>query len=227
MSDAGLRPRFATLRKYLITGLVVWVPLVITFFVVKFLVDLMDNSLLLLPPAWRPEALFGFTIPGLGVVLAAAILLLTGLITANLVGRKLMELWEGVLNRIPLVRSIYAAVKQVMETLLGAGGDAFRKVLMIEYPRKGIWTLAFQTGVGVGEVQERTSKEVITVFVPTTPNPTSGFIILVPRDEVVELDMSVEDGLKFVMSLGVVSPRWPAGKRPQAGVVPQDLPGSD
>ncbi|ACL72229.1 protein of unknown function DUF502 [Thioalkalivibrio sulfidiphilus HL-EbGr7] len=203
-----------TLRKYLITGLVVWVPLVITFFVVKFLVDLMDNSLLLLPPAWRPEALFGFKIPGLGVVLAAVILLVTGLVTANLLGRKLVDLWESVLQRIPLVRSIYSAVKQVMETLLGAGGDSFRKVLMIEYPRKGIWTLGFQTGVGVGEVQSRTSKEVVTVFVPTTPNPTSGFIILVPRDEVVELDMSVEDGLKFVMSLGVVSPRWPYPNRP-------------
>lgn len=203
-----------TLRKYLITGLVVWVPLVITFFVVKFLVDLMDNSLLLLPPAWRPEALFGFKIPGLGVVLAAVILLVTGLVTANLLGRKLVDMWESVLQRIPLVRSIYSAVKQVMETLLGAGGDSFRKVLMIEYPRKGIWTLGFQTGVGVGEVQARTSREVVTVFVPTTPNPTSGFIILVPRDEVVELDMSVEDGLKFVMSLGVVSPRWPHPNRP-------------
>ncbi|MFW5452995.1 DUF502 domain-containing protein [Thioalkalivibrio sulfidiphilus] len=205
-----------TLRKYLITGLVVWVPLVITFFVVKFLVDLMDNSLLLLPPAWRPEALFGFKIPGLGVVLAAVILLVTGLVTANLLGRKLVDLWESVLQRIPLVRSIYSAVKQVMETLLGAGGDSFRKVLMIEYPRKGIWTLGFQTGVGVGEVQSRTSKEVVTVFVPTTPNPTSGFIILVPRDEVVELDMSVEDGLKFVMSLGVVSPRWPYPNKPSS-----------
>ncbi|OOG25605.1 hypothetical protein B1C78_06475 [Thioalkalivibrio denitrificans] len=217
MSLAEQRPRLATLRKYLITGLVVWVPLVITFFVLKFLVDLMDNSLLLLPPAWRPQALLGFNIPGLGVVLAAVIVLLTGLITANLVGRKLVDIWESILHRIPLVRSIYSAVKQVMETLLGAGGDAFRRVLLIEYPRKGIWTVAFQTGVGVGEVQHRTSREVLTVFVPTTPNPTSGFVIMVPRDEVVELDMSVEDGLKFVMSLGVVSPKWPPPHLPESG----------
>jgi uncharacterized membrane protein len=216
MSLPDQRPKLSALRRYLITGLVVWVPLVVTFFVLKFLVDLMDNSLLLLPPAWRPEALLGFKIPGLGVVLATVILLLTGLVTANLVGRKLVHVWEGILHRIPLVRSIYSAVKQVMETLLGAGGDAFRKVLLIEYPRKGIWTLGFQTGVGVGEVQHRTSKEVVTVFVPTTPNPTSGFIIMVPRGEVVELDMSVEDGLKFVMSLGVVAPRWPAAARPAA-----------
>ncbi|WP_018232065.1 DUF502 domain-containing protein [Thioalkalivibrio thiocyanodenitrificans] len=209
------RPRLVALRRYLITGLVVWVPLVITFFVLKFLVDLMDNSLLLLPPAWRPEALFGFKIPGLGVLLAAVILLLTGLVTANLVGRKLVELWEGIVQHIPLVRTIYSAVKQVMETLLGNGGDSFRKVLMIEYPRKGLWTLAFQTGVGVGEMQHRTHREVLTVFVPTTPNPTSGFIILVPRDDVVELDMTVEDGLKLVMSLGVVTPKWPPA--PKAG----------
>ena len=215
MSLSEQRPRLAALRRYLITGLVVWVPLVITFFVLKFLVDLMDNSLLLLPPAWRPEALFGFKIPGLGVVLAAVIVLLTGLVTANLVGRKLVELWEGIVQHIPLVRTIYSAVKQVMETLLGNGGDSFRKVLMIEYPRKGLWTLAFQTGIGVGEMQHRTHREVLTVFVPTTPNPTSGFIILVPRDDVVELDMTVEDGLKLVMSLGVVTPKWPPA--PKAG----------
>lgn len=226
MSLIEPRPRLAALRKYLITGLVVWVPLVITFFVLKFLVDLMDNSLLLLPPAWRPEAVFGFKIPGLGALLALAILLLTGLVAANLLGRKLVEWWESILHRIPLVRSIYSAVKQVMETLLGAGGDAFRKVLLIEYPRKGVWTLAFQTGVGVGEVQHRTSREVLTVFVPTTPNPTSGFIILVPRDEVVELDMSVEEGLKFVMSLGVVAPGWPPRAAGAGGEVAPPRPKS-
>lgn len=226
MSLIEPRPRLAALRKYLITGLVVWVPLVITFFVLKFLMDLMDNSLLLLPPAWRPEAVFGFKIPGLGALLALAILLLTGLVAANLLGRKLVEWWESILHRIPLVRSIYSAVKQVMETLLGAGGDAFRKVLLIEYPRKGVWTLAFQTGVGVGEVQHRTSREVLTVFVPTTPNPTSGFIILVPRDEVVELDMSVEEGLKFVMSLGVVAPGWPPRAAGAGGEVAPPRPKS-
>ncbi len=204
----------AALRRYMIAGVVVWAPLIVTFFIVRLLVELMDHTLLLLPPGWRPEALLGFKVPGLGLVLALIILFVTGLVVANLVGRKLIALWEAMLDRIPLVRSIYSAVKQVMETLLGAGGDSFRKVLLIEYPRKGIWTLAFQTSTGIGEVQHKTSSEVITVFVPTTPNPTSGFIILVPRAEVVELEMSVEDGLKFVMSLGVVAPKYPYPVKP-------------
>ncbi|MCG5511571.1 DUF502 domain-containing protein [Ectothiorhodospira shaposhnikovii] len=198
-----------TFRRYLIAGLVVWVPLITTVVVIKFIVDMMDRTLLLLPPPWRPENLLGFTIPGFGIVVALVIVFLTGLVVANLVGRKLVDLWEAILARIPLVSTIYSAVKQVMETLFGAGGDSFRKVLLIEYPRKGIWTLGFQTGSGMGEVQARTERQVVSVFVPTTPNPTSGFIILVPRDEVIELDMSVEDGLKFVMSLGVVVPRYP------------------
>lgn len=198
-----------TFRRYLIAGLVVWVPLITTVVVIKFIVDMMDRTLLLLPPPWRPENLLGFTIPGFGIVVALVIVFLTGLVVANLVGRKLVDLWEAILARIPLVSTIYSAVKQVMETLFGAGGDSFRKVLLIEYPRKGVWTLGFQTGSGMGEVQARTERQVVSVFVPTTPNPTSGFIILVPKEEVMELDMSVEDGLKFVMSLGVVVPRYP------------------
>ncbi|MCG5501436.1 DUF502 domain-containing protein [Ectothiorhodospira lacustris] len=203
-----------TFRRYLIAGLVVWVPLITTVVVIKFIVDMMDRTLLLLPPPWRPESLLGFTIPGFGIVVALVIVFLTGLVVANLVGRKLVDLWEAILARIPLVSTIYSAVKQVMETLFGAGGDSFRKVLLIEYPRKGIWTLGFQTGTGMGEVQERTERQVVSVFVPTTPNPTSGFVILVPREEVIELDMSVEDGLKFVMSLGVVVPRHPPKGKP-------------
>jgi uncharacterized membrane protein len=200
----------AALRRYLIAGLLIWVPLIITVLVIKVLVDVLDQSLLLLPPAWRPEALFGFRVPGLGILLTLLIVFATGLIVANLLGRKLVALWEGMLARIPLVRSIYSASKQVMETVFGSGSKAFRKVLLIEYPRKGVWTLAFQTGSPVGEVQDRTASEVVTVFVPTTPNPTSGFVVFVPREDVVELDMSVEDGLKMIMSLGVISPRAPA-----------------
>lgn len=197
----------SALRRYLVAGLLVWVPLVITVMVVRLLVDLMDRSLLLLPTASRPEALLGFNIPGLGLILTVVVVLATGMIVTNLLGRKLVDIWEGLLARIPLVRSIYSAVKQVTETVFSTGGESFRKVLLIEYPRKGIWSICFQTGVATGEVQEKTSKEVITVFVPTTPNPTSGFIIMVPRDEVIELEMNVEDALKLVMSLGVVSPR--------------------
>lgn len=195
------------LRRYLIAGLLVWVPLVITVLVIRALVGFMDQSLLLLPPEWRPEALLGYPIPGLGLVLTVTVVILTGLFAANLFGRRLVEAWEALLARIPLVRSIYSAVKQVAETIFATNGEAFRKVLLIEYPRRGIWTLAFQTGTASGEVQRRTAEEVITVFVPTTPNPTSGFIMMIPRNEVMELSMSVEDALKMIVSLGVVAPR--------------------
>jgi uncharacterized membrane protein len=205
------------LRRYFIAGLLVWVPLVITVLVIKLLVDIMDRTLLLIPPAWRPDALLGFHLPGLGLVLTVVVLLFTGMVVANLLGRKLVEGWESLLSRIPLVRNVYSASKQVMETVFGSSSNAFRKVLLVEYPRKGLWTLAFLTGSGVGEVQDRTEKEVVTVFVPTTPNPTSGFVILVPREDIIELDMSVEDGLKMIMSLGVISPRSrPANGAPVA-----------
>jgi uncharacterized membrane protein len=145
---------------------------------------------------------------------------LTGIVAANIVGRKLFDLGEAIVDRIPLVRSIYSAVKQVMHSLFSNGGQSFRRVLMVEYPRKGLWTLGFQTGVGLGEVQHRTDRDVVTVFIPTTPNPTSGFVIMVPREDAIELDMSVEDGLKFVMSLGVVVPEWPASVKGQPKLAP-------
>lgn len=195
------------LRRYLIAGLLVWVPLVITVVVIRSLVGFMDQSMLLLPKEWRPEALLGYPIPGLGLVLTVTIVVMTGLLAANLFGRRVVAAWESLLARIPLVRSIYSAVKQVAETIFAANGEAFRKVLLIEYPRRGIWTLAFQTGTATGEIQRRTEAEVITVFVPTTPNPTSGFIMMIPKSEVMELEMSVEDALKLVVSLGVVAPR--------------------
>ena len=195
------------LRRYLIAGLLIWVPLVITVVVIRSLVGFMDQSMLLLPKEWRPEALLGYPIPGLGLVLTVTIVVMTGLLAANLFGRRVVAAWESLLARIPLVRSIYSAVKQVAETIFAANGEAFRKVLLIEYPRRGIWTLAFQTGTATGEIQRRTEAEVITVFVPTTPNPTSGFIMMIPKNEVMELEMSVEDALKLVVSLGVVAPR--------------------
>lgn len=200
--------RLQSLRRYLIAGLLVWVPLVATVAIIKFIVDLLDKTVLLLPAGWRPESLLGFSIPGTGVVLAVIIVFLTGLVVANLLGRKLVDLWEAILSRIPLVNTIYSAIKQVLETIFGDTGDAFRKVLLVEYPRKGIWTIGFQTGSRLGEVQSKTHHEVLSVFVPTTPNPTSGFIILVPREDVIEMDMTVEEGLKFVMSLGVVVPKY-------------------
>lgn len=194
------------LRRYLIAGLLVWVPLGVTLLVVKLLVGFMDQTLLLLPPALRPEALVGVHIPGLGVALTILIVLFTGIVAANLVGRRLVAVWEALLQRIPLVRSIYAGVKQVVETLLVSGGESFRKVLLVEYPRRGLWTLAFQTGAGISEARDRTGEEMVNVFIPTTPNPTSGIFLVVPRREVVELSMSVDDGLKLIISGGVVVP---------------------
>ena len=196
------------IRRYLATGLLVWVPLAVTLFVLRVLINLMDQSLLLVPSPLRPENLIGFRIPGLGVILTFSLLVLTGFLAANFLGRKLITAWEALLARIPLVSWVYLGVKKVAETLLSPRSQSFRKVLLMEYPRKGIWSLCFQTSSELGEVQVRTGQEVICVFVPTTPNPTSGVIILVPKDDVVELDMTVDEALRMIISLGVVVPDW-------------------
>ena len=194
-------------RRYLIAGLLVWVPLGITWFVIKFMIDVMDQTLLLLPPDFRPENLLGFRVPGLGVVLTIVILLVTGIVVANLVGRTLVRMGERLLARIPLVRSIYSGVKQVMETMFSDSGKSFRNVVLIEYPRKGIWTLAFLTGEqGTRESEDKIGRRVSHIFVPTTPNPTSGFFLMVPTDDVLILEMSVDEGLKMIISAGVVLP---------------------
>jgi len=206
---AARRSGRQTLRRYLIAGLLVWVPLGVTLLVITTLVDVMDRVLLLLPMRYRPDVLIGFHIPGLGVVLSVAVVFVTGIVAANLFGRQLVALWEAFLARIPLVRSIYAGVKQLTETMFSSSGQSFRKVLLVEYPRRGLWTLAFQTGTGVGEAQAKTGQDVINVYVPTTPNPTSGFFLMIPRSDVVELEMSVDDGLKMLISMGVVVPPAP------------------
>lgn len=195
-----------SLRRYLIAGLLIWVPLGVTLLVVKLLVDLMDTSLLLLPAAYRPDELLGFHIPGLGLVLTFIVVLVTGMVVANIFGRRLVQAWEALLARIPLVRAIYTSTKQVVETLFKSGAKSFRKVLLIQYPRAGIWTIAFQTAEAPGEVCARTGYDMINVYVPTTPNPTSGFVVMMPRQDVLELDMSVDDGLKLIISMGVVVP---------------------
>jgi uncharacterized membrane protein len=168
---------------------------------------MMDKTLLWLPEAYRPDNLLGFHIPGLGVVMSVVIVFSTGIIVANLFGRTLVQVWENMLARIPLVRTIYASVKQILETVFSSG-QSFRKVLLVEYPRKGLWTLAFQSSTTQGEAQAKTTGEVINVFIPTTPNPTSGFFIMVPRSDVIELDMNVDDGLKMIISAGVMVPEW-------------------
>lgn len=196
------------MRKYLIAGLLVWMPLGITFLVIRAIVGFLDKTLLLLPDAYQPDNLLGFHIPGLGVLLAIVLVLATGMIVANLLGRRIVNAWESLLSRIPLVRTLYAGIKQIMEAVLAADAKSFRRVLLIEYPRKGVWSLAFMTSDQLGEVQEKTETDVISVFIPTTPNPTSGFVLMVPEHDVIPLDMSVEQGLKMIISMGVVVPDW-------------------
>jgi uncharacterized membrane protein len=195
-------------RTYIITGLLVWVPLGITFFLVKVMVGFVDKTLLLLPLDLRPASVLGFNIPGLGILLTLVVLLVTGMLAANLFGRKLVSVWESVLDRIPLVRSVYSAAKTFAEVVLLDNTQSFKEVLLIEYPRKGLYSLCFQTSTKLGEVQSRTGEDVICVFVPTTPNPTSGVMIIVPRKDVVVLDMQIEEAVKMVVSLGVVVPPW-------------------
>jgi uncharacterized membrane protein len=194
------------LRRYLVAGLLVWVPLGVTVVIIKFMVDLMDETLLLLPESIRPENLIHFRIPGLGVVLTVVVVLATGMVMTNLFGRQLVRFGEGLLERIPFVRGIYGAVKQVTETLFSSSGKSFRKVVLVPYPHPKAWTLAFLTGEGTREINAKTGQDVVYAFVPTTPNPTSGFFLMFPRADVIELNMSVDDGLKMLLSVGVVVP---------------------
>ncbi len=197
-----------SVQRYLVAGLLVWVPAGITFLILKLFVDLMDRSLVLLPDAYQPEHLLGFRIPGLGILLTAAIVFTTGMLAANLVGRRMLKLWDGILHRIPLVRSIYSGAKNFTEVLLGDTGQSFKRVVLIEWPRRGMYAMAFVTGTDMGEVSHRIGEDLVSVFVPTTPNPTSGFVLLLPAREVVELEMDVESAIKMIVSLGVVMPKW-------------------
>jgi uncharacterized membrane protein len=196
------------LRRYLVAGLLVWLPLGITIFLFRILIGLMDKSLVLIPRQYHPEELLGVSVPGLGVILTIALLLLTGVLTANIVGRSFLGGWESLMDRIPVARSIYSAAKNFAEIVFSDSGKAFSKVLLVEYPRKGLYTLTFQTASDVGEIQGRTGEDVVCCFVPTTPNPTSGFIIIVPTKDTIELDMEVDEAVKLIMSLGVVVPTW-------------------
>tara|TARA_A100001234_G_scaffold144460_1_gene126887 strand:- start:371 stop:991 length:621 start_codon:yes stop_codon:yes gene_type:complete len=194
------------LRTIIVAGLLVWIPLGLTIFVIKLLIDLLGQTYLLIPPALRPENLLGTEIPGIGVIVAIIVVLLTGLITANYFGNRIVKAWDAFLDRIPLIRSIYSPLKKFSELVLSDQTQSFSKVLLIEYPRKGIYSLCFQTSKELGEVQNQAGEEMVCVYIPTTPNPTSGYIVLVPQNEVKELKMSVEDALKMIISLGVVVP---------------------
>jgi len=196
----------ATLRRYFVAGLLVWIPLGITLWVLKLLVDLMDQSLLLLPDRLHTEALFGFHVPGLGIFLTLAIILATGALAANIFGRQLLSLGDAALSRIPIVRSIYGGVKQISDTLFSPEGKAFRRAVLVRWPHTGMWTVALVTGSPENEVAGILGREQISVFVPATPNITSGFFMIVPRSETIELEMTVDEALKYIISMGVAEP---------------------
>lgn len=193
------------IRRYFIAGLLIWVPLVITVWVLNLLVGTLDQILHLLPPQFRTENWLGVHIPGFGVAMTVLIVFVTGVLAANIIGQRLVAFWEGVLARIPVVNSIYKGVKQVSDTLFAPGGQAFRKALLVQWPREGMWTIAFLTGVPGGDVVSHLKGDYVSIYVPTTPNPTSGYFMMVRRADVVELDMTIDEALKYVISMGVVA----------------------
>ena len=209
------------IRRYVLTGLLIWIPIGVTLFVVQIFANYLGDLVELLPDAWQPKVLIGFNIPGLetllGIVLVATVLLLTGFIASNFLGRQLLQLGEEILEHIPLVRSIYSSAKQISETMFSNKGKSFRKVVLIRYPQKETWSLAFQTSDTLGELNAKVPGNMISVFVPTTPNPTSGFLLMVPPEDVIELEMTVDEALKMIISLGVIVPVWP---RPEKGAAP-------
>ena len=194
------------MKKYFITGLLIWIPLVITIWVLKLVVDVLDQSLLLLPTALHTENWLGVHIPGLGAILTVFIVFLTGLFATNFFGAQLVELWHEILHRIPVVNSIYSSVKGISDTLFSSTGQAFRKALLVQWPREGTWTIAFLTGLPGGDVVNHLEGDFLSVYVPTTPNPTGGYFVIVARKDVIELDMSVDEALKYIISMGVVPP---------------------
>ncbi|MFY8104466.1 MAG: DUF502 domain-containing protein [Ramlibacter sp.] len=204
----------APLRKWFFAGLLVVLPVAITVWVVQWIVGTLDQTLLILPVAWHPDRVFGIHIPGLGVVLALAILLLVGAVTSNFVGRHLLEWSDRIFNRIPVVRSIYSGVKQVSDTLFSETGNAFRTAVLVQWPRPGVWTIGFVTGSPGGDVANHLTGEFLSVYVPTTPNPTGGYFVMLPKSDCIELRMSVDEALRYVISMGVVVPTAPADLPP-------------
>lgn len=199
------------MKKYIITGLLVLVPLFITAWVITSLIGLMDQSLLLLPEHWRPKNVLGYEVPGIGALLTLIIIFTTGLVATNIFGQKIILWWELFLSRVPVVKSIYASVKQVSDTLFSDSGNAFRQAVLVQFPREGTWTIAFITGQPTGEVANHLTGEYVSVLVPTTPNPTSGYFLMVPKNEIQILDMTVDQALKYIISMGVVEPKHTVG----------------
>ena len=212
------------LRNYLIAGLLIWIPVMVTVWVVRFVSGVLDQSIVLLPPPWRPEALFGQYVPGFGIVLALLVLLLTGLLARDLLGEKLIEGVEALIRKIPVIGPVYGGAKTFSETVLTDKGRSFKQVVMVEFPRKGAWSIGFLMSEDWQEVRERTGQDMVQVFVPTTPNPTTGFLIVVHRSEVMYMDTSVDEAFKMIFTLGVIppAPRAPAGESPN--LAPQQPP---
>jgi uncharacterized membrane protein len=204
------------LRNYLIAGLLIWIPVMVTVWVVRFVSGVLDQSIVLLPPPWRPEAVFGQYIPGFGIVLALLVLFLTGLLARDIAGDKLIEAVEALVRKIPVIGPIYGGAKTFSETVLTEKGRSFKQVVMVEFPRKGAWSVGFLMSEHWTEVRERTGQDMVQVFVPTTPNPTTGFLIVVHRDEVMFMDTSVDEAFKMIFTLGVITPsgRVPAAETP-------------
>lgn len=192
------------LKKIIIAGCLVWLPIIATIWVIKFVVELLDQLVGLLPLAYQPSQLFGMNVPGVGVLIAVVVVLLTGLLVTNFLGTKVMQWWDAALKKIPLIGAIYSTVKQVLQTLVSSDGQSFRKVLLVEYPRQGCWSIAFQTGEANHVIDQAVKQEMLSVFIPTTPNPTSGFLLMVPKADVKELDISIEEAFKLVVSLGTL-----------------------
>jgi uncharacterized membrane protein len=201
------------LKRYLLTGLLVWVPVGVTILVIRLVVNATDKLILLLPDAYRPETLFGFHLHGLGIVIGLVLLLITGVITSNVAGRWLVRQWERILDRIPLVRSVYSSAKQVSETIFGNKGQAFKNAVLVPFPHRGSWAVGLVTNTDPGELRAKGGDDVVNVFIPNAP-PTQGFNLLVPRGDLVELEMSVDEALKMVVSLGVIVPKWPTEPKP-------------
>jgi uncharacterized membrane protein len=200
----------APVRKWLLAGLLVIVPVAVTVWVVEWIISTLDQTLLILPNSWHPDKWLGFHLPGLGAILAIGILLLVGAVASNFFGRKLVAWWDALLNRIPVVRSIYSGVKQVSDTLFAENGNAFRKAMLVQWPREGVWTIAFMTGVPGGDVVNHLAGDYISLYVPTTPNPTGGYFVMLKKSECIELKMSVDEALKYIVSMGVVVPGGPS-----------------
>jgi uncharacterized membrane protein len=220
----GRRHPARQLRNYLIAGLLIWIPIVVTVWVVRFLSGILDQSIVLLPPSWRPEALFGQYIPGFGIVLALLVLLLTGFLTRDLIGDKLVEVVERLIRKIPVIGPVYGGAKTFSETVLTDKGTSFKQVVMVEFPRPGAWSIGFLMADNPAEIRARTGRDLLNVFVPTTPNPTTGFLIAVERTELHYMDMSVDDAFKLIFTLGVITPEWqPTGEKP-ANLAPQQSP---